>query len=50
MAFEDYFKKAKGERTVIYHKDHVNTLTDKEKKIAISEVGEGGYISVKMKV
>ena len=45
-AFANYFKKSKGESTVIYHKDHVPTMTDFEKSIAIIEVMDSGYFNI----
>ena len=49
VTFEEYFKKSKGDSTVIYHRDHLKNMTDLEKSIGIFEVGAGGYIKVKKK-
>ena len=49
VTFEEYFKKSKGDSTVIHHRDHLKNMTDLEISIGIFEVGTGGYIKVKRK-
>ena len=44
--FEEYFKKEKGQSTIIYHEDHQSSLTEAERRNTISEVRDGGYIYV----
>ena len=46
LVFEEYFKKKKGQSTVIYHEDHKNSLTAAERKNAAFEVRAGVYINV----
>ena len=46
FVFDEYFKKEKGQSTLIYHEDHKSSLTESEKINAIFEVRDGGYINV----
>ena len=44
--FEEYFKKEKGQSTIIYHEDHKSSLTETERRNAIFEVRDSGYKNV----
>ena len=46
FVFEEYFKKEKGQSTLIYHEDHKSSLTEVERRNSIFEVRAGGYINV----
>ena len=46
FVFQEYFKKEKGQSTVIYHEDHKGSLTAAERRVAVFEVRDGGYINV----
>ena len=46
FVFEEYFKKEKGQSTVIYHEGHKGFLTVAERRVAVFGMRDGGYINV----
>ena len=46
FVYDEYFKKEKGQSTVIYNEDHKGSLTAAERRVAVFEVRDGGYINV----